>query len=341
MKIPIGQRIYVLVACQVAITALLVLTSFFSFSDTADYHGIIGSTRIRLLTMGLAGTVATLFIGLSLLRFMVPAIKRLRRIVVHVRSFQETGVHDRIGDTGSDDISTLANAVDAGFAAIASREQERVRFLEIAAHELKTPMTAIYGYASLLAAHPKDQIQVSRAIDIIHRQSARLSRLIEALLLAMRARSGKLDFQPNPFDMSALVRRVLRDMQSCMCQKTFSSSITENISILGDEALLEYALWSLFACAAALSPEECSVQVSFGVRERATLTVDLQRSSMPIPEVQELFMPFRAVEYETGAGIRSAIGLYLCREIVRVHNGQLSVQQVSELHPEFLMELPI
>jgi signal transduction histidine kinase len=67
--------------------------------------------------------------------------------------------------------------------------------------------------------------------------------------------------------------------------------------------------------------------------------VDVE-SNFPMPDVEGLFTPFRSVEYETGAGIRSSIGLYLCREIVRVHNGRLVVQQVSGKQPEFLMELP-
>jgi signal transduction histidine kinase len=343
LRVSIGQRAYILVACQVAITTLLALTALFGFSRTANYHDIetIRSTRMLLFTIGLASTGATLFIGLAVLRIIVPGIRRLRRMVEHVRSFQETGVASRIGDTASDDISALANALDAGLTAIASREEERAKFLAIAAHELKTPMTAIHGYASLLLTHPKDQLQISRAIEIINHQSARLTRLIEALLLAMRARNGKLHFEPKPFNMSLLVLKVLHEMQPCLCDKTFSHCVASNISILGDQALLEHALWALFTCAAALSPDNCSVQVAFVARRRASLSVDIKSSVIPIPEVQELFMPFRDVEYETGAGIRSAIGLYLCREIVRVHNGQLYVHQVSEKHPEFLMELPI
>ena len=165
--------------------------------------------------------------------------------------------------------------------------------------------------------------------------------MIEALFLAMRARSGKLRFEPSPFNMSELVRRVLREMEPFLSKRTFSSRIEENVSILGDEALLEHALWSLLTCASAYSPENTSVQVAFyAVQHSATLTVDIRGSDVSLPEVQELFRPFQSVEYETGRGIRSAIGLYLCREIVRVHNGSLLVQQVSEERPEFVMELP-
>jgi hypothetical protein len=49
-----------------------------------------------------------------------------------------------------------------------------------------------------------------------------------------------------------------------------------------------------------------------------------------MPELEELFMPLRAMEYETGTGIRSAVGLYLSREIARVHNGKLVCPAIAK-----------
>ncbi len=320
------------------LAALYTVNVKYADFDNQNAMKRIANRRAWLLTIGIAGVAVTLFLGLHVRRAIAP---RIRRLVTSVGRFQEFGKHERICDTGKDDIAVLANALDAGFSAIETREQDREKFLSIVAHELKTPVTSIQGYASLLVTHPPPVSDIYRALEIINRQSWRLSRLIEALFLAMRARSGKLRFEPSPFNMSELVRRVLREMEPFLSKRTFSSRIEENVSILGDEALLEHALWSLLTCASAYSPENTSVQVAFyAVQHYATLTVDIRGSDVSLPEVQELFMPFQSVEYETGRGIRSAIGLYLCREIVRVHNGSLLVQQVSEERPEFVMELP-
>ena len=296
------------------------------------------NARFWLLVIGVAGTVLTWLLGLHVIRAIAP---RIRNLVSNVRRFQETGTHERIGDMGKDDIAVLSNAIDAGFSAIASREREREQFLSVAAHELKTPVTTIRGYASLLATAPRDSFDTSRALEVINRQSWRLSRLIEALFLAGRARSGNLQFKPKPLDMSELVGRVLMEMEPFLSKKTFAPRIARNISILGDEALLEHALWCLLTCAVTLSPQNSKVEVALEGNQCASLSVDIHGSDIPMPEVHELFLPFRSLQYETGDGMRSPIGLYLCREIVRVHNGQLYVHSVSELNPEFLMELPI
>jgi K+-sensing histidine kinase KdpD len=282
-------------------------------------------------------TAVTSFIGFNLI---LGSASRVQKLVSYVRRFQDSGKLERVGDRGDDNIAVLANAIDAGFSAIATRERDREQFMAIAAHELKTPVTTIQGYASFLDSHPLSS-DSKRALEIINRQSWRLSRLIEALFLAVRARTGNLRFEPRPLNMSVLVKRVLQEMEPFLSKKTFTSHITDNVSILGDEALLEHALWCLFTCAAALSPESVPVKVTLAKNHRASLSVDIDPSDYPVAAMEELFLPFRSLQYETADGLRSPIGLYLCREIVRVHNGRLFVHDVSALNPEFLMELPI
>jgi len=297
------------------------------------------SARNRLFTIGILGTASTLLLGLFVHRAIAP---RIRRLVAKVNRFREFGVHEQIVETGRDEITVLAHALDSGFAAIAAREREREEFLAVAAHELKTPITSIQGYASLLISHPEQTSLVPRALEIIHRQSWRLSRLIEDLFLAMRARAGQLNFQPKPMDLSELVHRLLLEVSPLISHRAFSARVKPGVRILGDDALLDHALWSLFVCASALSAGDQPVKVVLdSAAASATVSIDVQGSENTAQEIEELFTPFRSVQYESGSGIRAAVGLYLCREIVRVHNGRLRVRDVSNDGPEFLMELPL
>jgi len=324
----IGGRLILLVSCQATSAALLVLAALQS-----------GHTRMWLAMIGIIGTLVSVLIGLRVRNAIAP---RIQRMVAQVRRFQESGVHERFVDNGRDEITLLGNALDAGFRAIAERDREREQFLAIVAHELKTPVTSIRGYASLLVSNPNQPSIAPRAIEIINRQSWRLSRLIESVFLGLRARSGTLRFQPKPFDMSALVQRVLQELKPFIAGSPFSFKVKERIAILGDEGLLEQALWNLFTCVSVLSCGRDPVHISLATTGQfASLAVDLQGWSCSIDEIEELFIPFKAIEYENDAGVRSAVGLYLSREIVRVHNGHLRVHKVSDIGPEFLMELPL
>jgi len=309
------------------------------YAALEDYAAMQRMRNGRFWTtfIGSSGIALMVFLGLHVRRAIAP---RIRRLVGHVRKFQDTGKYERIVDAGKDDIAVLAHALDTGFSAIASRDRERDEFLSVAAHELKTPVTSIYGYSSVLVRNTTSGVDSDKALKAINRQSWRLSRLIDVLFLAMQARSGKLKFEPKPFDMSALVERVLSELEPFLPDRAFASYIQQGISILGDEALLEHALWALFTCAAAFSTQDVPLHIIFlPMNGHIRLTVTIKGGAVSRREIEELFMPFGFVEYETGSGIRSAVGLYLCREIVRLHNGSLRVEEAPGGRVELVLEL--
>jgi len=295
--------------------------------------------RLALAGVGLAGISSTFLLGLHVQRAISP---RVQQLVEHIRHFQEYGWTERLAVSGNDDISTLANALDVGFSAIASRERDRDQFLAVVAHELKTPVTSIYGYSSVLINNSLPAEEKKRPLEAIHRQSWRMTRLVDALFVLGQARAGQLRFEPKPLNMSELVELVVHEMEPFSSKNIFNLQIDPGITLLGDEVLLEHALWALFASACAFTKEGSALHICFyKVHNHARLTVDIKDRSASLPELEELFMPFRFVQYETGKGIRSAIGLYLCREILRLHNGTVKVEQLAGLQPEFVMELPV
>lgn len=105
-----------------------------------------------------------------------------------VNRLRDEGVNEEVIDSGKDEIAVLANALNTGFSAIAERDRERNQFLAVVTHELKTPVTSIQGFAMLLRDHHQDQAVVDRAIEIIVRQSWRLSRKIKHVYIAIQAR---------------------------------------------------------------------------------------------------------------------------------------------------------
>jgi signal transduction histidine kinase len=141
---------------RTALRALLrVKVEFIEIANAAIQRR--GRDRQRWMAIaGLLGLLGSLALGLQVHRAIAP---RIRRLVTEVQRFKELGVHQRVLEEGRDEIAILANALDAGFDAIASRDHERERFLAIVAHELKTPMTSILGFTELALAHP-DNAQV-------------------------------------------------------------------------------------------------------------------------------------------------------------------------------------
>lgn len=104
----------------------------------------------------------------------------------------------------------------------------------------------------------------------------------------------------------------------------FELILPPKLNILGDESLLGHALWSLFTCTSAFTAKGSQLEVSLKKHDfLVELEVRIPGVSVATEELESLFTPLHTVQYESGSALRGAIGLYLCREIVRVHNGRL------------------
>jgi signal transduction histidine kinase len=312
------------------------------YTETAHKEVETAAERIKkiLIAIWIVVAVLSVFLGFRVHDAIAP---RIQSLVKTVRKFQETGIIEKSEEQGTDEIAVLAHALDIGFAAIAERENERESFLAIAAHELKTPITSIHGFASMVIKHPDQEAIRIQALTIIERQAWRLSHLIEELFYAASARAGKLRFHPAPLEFSVLTKRVATEVESFLQKQVFTLVIPHQLSILGDESLLTQAVWNLLTCASAFSSPGTPIVVSLGSSGvKISLEVQVRGASIPISEMGDLFSLFRVVEYESGVGVRSAaVGLYLCREIAKLHNGALRVENISEVGPSLILELPV
>jgi len=288
--------------------------------------------------VGLLGLAGSLALGLHVRRAIAP---RIQRLVLQVQRFKELGVHERVLEQGRDEIAILANALDAGFAAIAARDREREHFLAIVAHELKTPMTSILGFTELALARPESAHVRARALDLVRSHAGRLGRLIDDLLLAASTRSGALPFRPQPVDPAALTQKVAAEVVMTMPKRHFDVDVSRGRHLLAAEHLLTQAVWTLLTYAAAVAETRRAINVRLepdGAHLRLEVVFDAP--AVPAEEMERAFAPFASVQYEGGSGIRNAVGLFLCREIARVHGGSLLAMNLTHAQRMLVLDLP-
>ena len=288
--------------------------------------------------VGILGLLGSFALGLHVHHAIAP---RIRRLVQEGQRFKELGVHQPLLEQGRDEIAILANAIDAGLAAIAAQERERERFLAIVAHELKTPMTSILGFTELALSRPENAEVRARALGLVRSHASRLGRLIDDLLLAASTRSGALPFRPQSVDAAGLTQKVAAEVALTMPGRRFELDVARGGYLLADEHLLTQAVWTLLTYAAAIAEtgRVISVRLEPGAA-RLRLEVTFDAPSVPVQEMERAFAPFASVEYEGGSGIRSAVGLFLCREIARVHGGSLIAMNPTEVQRMLILDLP-
>lgn len=215
--------------------------------------------------------------------------------------------------------------------------QSRDDFLSIASHELKTPITSLKLQLQMilrsLAPDREDTYSKEKVLQVITKaegQIDRLTALVEDLLDISRIEAGKLAYSFERLDISKLVGEIVeRYHEHFLAEGTpLSFATTGSVTIRGDKYRLEQVLLNLLTNAGkygAKKPIEVSLK-----NTGPFIQIDVKDHGIGIPpdKINKVFERFeRAVSSKSITGL--GLGLYITREIVKAHNGRISV--VSEM----------
>lgn len=295
-----------------------------SYDDADARRSFITSLFV---VVGLVGVIAAPLFGFMVQRAIAP---RVHLLVDRVRRFRERGVHEPFGEWGGDELAVLAHALDLSFKAIAERNAERERFLADAAHELKTPLTSMKGFAQIALTHRDDDRLRERALSVIERQATRLARLIQDLLWSARAATGDLSFNPGPLDLDALVHRAISEVEMIIVGHEIRLESGGDACIVGDAELVEHGISSLLMHAVTMSPTSAPVRVVIeSDPARVRLSVEVQGEGMLPHDLDALLEPFAILHNKGSRGaLRSTgLGLHLAREIARLHRASFRIER--------------
>lgn len=225
----------------------------------------------------------------------------------------------------------------------------RDEFLSVAAHELRTPMTALFGYTQLLrdrlrlgtVALDRDQ----QMIGIMVEQGIRLMRLLDTLLDLSRLDTGHFTLNIQSLELGALVQQVVTELQLITDQHQIRLELPmgeEPIRIDGDEQRLEQVFTNLLHNAIKYSPAGglISVRVELSAMGVAVSIADcgIGIPAADIPHLFERYFRARSSEISSVGGL--GIGLYVVNEIVIRHGGSVTVQSEQWQGSTFTIHLP-
>jgi signal transduction histidine kinase len=225
--------------------------------------------------------------------------------------------------------------------AVAARDE----FLSIAAHELKTPITSLRGFAQLLLrdTHRQREISPERleiALGAIESQSSKLSRLVARLLDTAQIEAGKLHIERVPTDLVALVQAAFTQQQADAGHILILEGPAQ-LEALVDPLRFEQVITNLLDNAAKFSPAGGSITVTLGhdAAGNIRLSVTDQGVGIPLDQRSDVFNRFHqahGVGHLSGMGL----GLYIIREIIALHGGSVEIEASPQGGSCFVVTLP-
>ncbi len=232
--------------------------------------------------------------------------------------------------------------------------KERETFLSVAAHELKTPLTGLKGFTQVLNRQLErdektalDPVRIKRTLDIINKQSDKLTYLIDQLLDVSRIETGKLQLDMRETDVVDLVRELVEQTQSRTNRHNLIfNTAREPLLARIDPVRFEQVVNNLLDNSLKYSPEGGPVMVELeradgeGASQAFRLSVTDRGLGIPVERRSDIFERFYQA-HETALISGMGLGLFICREIVQLHGGEIHAEFPDEGGASFIVTVPL
>lgn len=289
------------------------------YNNKTDYKR--RSLLVSILS-ALLGGVATYFI-------CGHALKPLRAFSDQIEKVQAQNLSDaRMEENGVRELNQLSISYNRMLERLSDAFEVQRQFTANAAHELRTPLSVIQVQLDLYhsAEHPDNDESTERIIKMVTEQNERLGRMVKTLLdmseLQTVARNEKIA-------LNALVEEVLADLDPLAREKNIElSGNCENLTMEGSDILIYRLVYNLVENAIKYNQAGGQVTVTAAGKDRHIyLAVTDTGNGIPQELRERIFEPFFRVDKSRSRALGGVgLGLALVREIVRVHDGSISVR---------------
>ncbi|MBI4728711.1 MAG: GAF domain-containing sensor histidine kinase [Acidobacteria bacterium] len=219
----------------------------------------------------------------------------------------------------------------------------RSEFLSTISHEVRTPLTAIEGFAETLLRRWADIAEADRldAVRRIARNAVDLRALIEQILDFSRLEAGWADVRPRPIDLREAVARALEAHEAALAPHPVSVAVGEGLDVEADPDGVQRILGNLVANAAKHSGPGTPIRVAAragGLEIVVSVSDDGPGIS---PEARDkVFEPFYQGPRPPGGRAGTGIGLSIARRYVEMHGGRIWVESEPGVGATFSFTLP-
>jgi PAS domain S-box-containing protein len=230
------------------------------------------------------------------------------------------------------------------------KEVDRLKseVLNVATHELKTPLISIVGLSEVMAKQPKTiPADYQSYISIIHDEGTKLSNLIKTMLTASRNEIGKAAAVKEKFDLVELVESMKTSLS--MLSKRTDSQVRFDLRVKGiklesDKAKISEVIYNFVDNAVKYGPKNQTIDVNLFLPDDKSVKIEVKGAGHGISKAMQkkLFMKFSQLEpslsrSQDGMGL----GLYICKQNIENLGGQIGVESDLDKGATFYFTLPL
>ena len=320
-----------------------------------DNDGVVGALRyvvsmekadrqvlliIGLLALGCILIIS--FIVFSNLYFMKSIVTPVRQIGATAKRIAQGDFNARIQKSNDDEIGQLCDNINDMAVELGAAEKLKNEFISSVSHELRTPLTAIKGWAETLQGGGMDSSTYEKGMNVIIRESERLSGLVEELLDFSRMQNGRMTLMMEKIDLLAELGEAVY-MFSDRAEAEHKFLLYEEPAmlspVLGDINRLRQVFVNIINNALKYTAEGGTVEIT-AKEQTGFIRVVISDNGCGIPA--EHLPNVKKKFYKANQTVRgSGIGLALADEIMKLHGGQLDIESHENVGTAVTITIPV
>jgi len=230
---------------------------------------------------------------------------------------------------------------------LGSANREKSHLLGVVAHDLRSGLGGIHGFAQLLAIDLEDADEgILEQVKLIELESTRMLELLASLLDVSSLDQGRIELNMGEMDFNFMIS------EACAYHQAFAQRKEQVLSFVPDESLgcasldpfrIRQACDNLISNAIKYSPANCSIRVStWAEGDSVGFAVEDGGPGLSEKDFSSLFKPFQKLSAKPTAGEDShGLGLAISKKLIELHNGRVWAENMPEGGARFAFTLPV
>jgi signal transduction histidine kinase len=220
-------------------------------------------------------------------------------------------------------------------------DETKLKFIGMASHELKTPLTAIKSNIDFILSERGGKVprDLQPYLQTIQRNTNRIQATMDHMLDLTRIKSGRLSLSPEPISLSEVVQGYVNEIKPVDKQLTIQYHIPKTVRVLADRNGLHDIFINLLSNAFKFTSEGGSISIRAG-RQDSLVLHEIQDTGIGIPEDQvvKIFEEFHQVESGKHGG--TGLGLAIAKRLVEEQGGKIWAESEVGKGSTFYFTLP-
>ena len=290
----------------------------------------VSQSVLVVIAVGIVVLGIVLALNVVFTRFFIRPVGEITKMAKRIA---EGSYGSQINEEYSDEIGDMVSAINEMSLKIAQTEKMQSEFVSSISHELRTPLTAITGWGETLTYSDCLDEESKRGIDIMLKETKRLTKMVEELLEFTRMRDGRFTLHIEDIDIAAELEDAIFAFREILHQDELEIDYNNDIydmvvTIPGDANRLKQVFFNIFDNALKYGREGKRIEVYIGmVEDYIIISIRDFGQGVEDDELENLTMRFYKGSNSKERG--SGIGLAVCEEIIKYHGGRLELSNAE------------